>query len=547
MVVAVVCGFALAGCARKEKTEDADVPRGMPDVTETTESGGDAKEGEVPAAEVCSPCCKYEESNPWSRECGDDCCGGSCGECPEGFICADAGYGSNVCFSYDECPKICADWGADCGQGIPFWEADESMTSVICECGTCDDGNPCTDGQCLDDFGVEGGACSYTPNDVNTCDDGDPETTEVCKDGQCVYCEPLCDGKTCADGCGGLCVQCDDGLPCTNNDTCVDGVCIGSTDWPPGTGPKPILVLVLDTSETTQWVSGEGWVWPICHDERQTGFDYSKTRWTLLVEALTGTFNDYWCREDDRLGDPEAEDYMSWPPHFAPMGVEIDGEVQQPDGLIDVYGDQVKFVLMAHDPYVHPGLGPLGSYSYGEDKEHQVLGTWNVGIRNKSAPWGALTGPAVDDSPESMTALAHVLQEQILASRPYGETTTPAVLEDAAFFFSHDEAMVFSAEGDRGDVYAGCRSKHVVLITDGTPSLGVGGDGYSTPVAAAALLPGKGAKLHVVGVEIPGTFEPELYDVIAAAGGTETAVVLESAMDLRPALEAVIEEVLTEE
>lgn len=92
----------------------------------------------------------------------------------------------------------------------------------------CDDGNPCT----INDVCVNG-VCAGMP--IN-CNDGNACTADSCVNGQCVF-TPLPDGSPCNDGnpctiedvciggvCAGIPINCDDGNPCTE-DLCIDGVC----------------------------------------------------------------------------------------------------------------------------------------------------------------------------------------------------------------------------------------------------------------------------------------------------------------------------------
>jgi len=98
--------------------------------------------------------------------------------------------------------------------------------------GDCNDGKPCTSADtCLN------GACTGTPT---VCpDDGDACTMAACTPG--VGCESTtkncddgnkCSGETCdpQSGCTYPAVDgdCNDGLPCTESDSCVDGVCVGT-------------------------------------------------------------------------------------------------------------------------------------------------------------------------------------------------------------------------------------------------------------------------------------------------------------------------------
>ena len=97
-------------------------------------------------------------------------------------------------------------------------------------CGSCDDGNPCTDDSCND------GTCDHKAN-TKPCDDKDLCTIgDVCSDGGCGGDPKNCDdGFACtADTCaGGTCAhnpsdpECDDGTPCTA-DKCTDKGCVST-------------------------------------------------------------------------------------------------------------------------------------------------------------------------------------------------------------------------------------------------------------------------------------------------------------------------------
>ncbi len=139
------------------------------------------------------------------KECGDDGCGGSCGDC----------FGETVCKSgqcvEDTCTPACD--GAECG--------DDGCGG---SCGGCDDGENCVQGEC------QGGGCE-TECDGKECGDdgcggvcGLCANDEVCVQGLCDTggCQPLCGEKECGDdGCGGVCGTCDEGA------NCVQGMCEG--------------------------------------------------------------------------------------------------------------------------------------------------------------------------------------------------------------------------------------------------------------------------------------------------------------------------------
>ena len=151
--------------------------------------------GEV---DVCTPHCL-------DRNCGDDGCGGNCGECDDGLACN----GLETCL------------GGLCLPG-----------KVI----QCDDGNPCTLDQCTEPLG-----CEYSAT-TGSCSDGDVCTLDDhCQQGECTGAAMECnDDNPCTDdqcnpGESGdpVCqfshnaAPCDDGDPYTASDICVEGECLG--------------------------------------------------------------------------------------------------------------------------------------------------------------------------------------------------------------------------------------------------------------------------------------------------------------------------------
>jgi hypothetical protein len=117
-------------------------------------------------------------------------------------------------------------------------------TNDTCSGGNCAGGAPpdCDDSDvCTDDSCVPATGCAHTHNTA-ACEDGNPCTTnDTCSDGVCGGGPPpncdddnVCTDDSCEAGSG--CVNtpnadsCDDGQICTSDDVCIDGVCEGTPD-----------------------------------------------------------------------------------------------------------------------------------------------------------------------------------------------------------------------------------------------------------------------------------------------------------------------------
>ena len=228
---------------------------------------GDCPEGEGcdPFTFLCIPCqpdCMTEQGQ--LKQCGDNGCGGSCGECQEKWVCdEDPNDGDLFYFQCEPCQpncfngngsfKVCGSdgCGGDCGTCPLGTECDETVDPVTCsqcvpkcmlppeliwpmECGPnqcpagcmdvgikpCVIASDCEAGQqCNAETGmcVECGSCGFCPPGY-VCD---VETVIDPKIYVCVPCTPNCSGKECGDnGCGGSCGTCPAGW------NCEDGVCV---------------------------------------------------------------------------------------------------------------------------------------------------------------------------------------------------------------------------------------------------------------------------------------------------------------------------------
>jgi len=148
----------------------------------------------------CAPSCEM-------KTCGDDGCGGSCGDCPFDEFCTGAGTcqaPTTSCSEAADCMGTCLDTGGDfwmCqGQCWPNAEPHSGLFATWLNCV----GEMCgPDATCLDTP-----ACA--------------EPAAQCSSGQCT---PNCTNKQCGDdGCGGTCGGCGADETCGADHQCVPSV-----------------------------------------------------------------------------------------------------------------------------------------------------------------------------------------------------------------------------------------------------------------------------------------------------------------------------------
>ena len=211
-------GQCIPDCGAKQCGDDGcggvcgDCPPAAPNCIDSTGQCTDA----------CIPNCAL-------KQCGDDGCGGSCGECPPTAPNCDPS--NNLCTAL--CIPTCGD--VECG-------SDGCGGS----CGVCDSNAPyCIEGLCYaDPEGTCLPACDGKQCGANGCGGNCgvcPPTAPTCIDGLCGgICQANCSGKQCGDdGCGGSCGECPDWAPSCVQNFCVDDCvpdCIGKVCGDDGCG-----------------------------------------------------------------------------------------------------------------------------------------------------------------------------------------------------------------------------------------------------------------------------------------------------------------------
>jgi type IV pilus assembly protein PilY1 len=314
--------------------------------------------------------------------------------------------------------------------------------------------------------------------------------------------------------------------------------------------PAPNVLLLVDSSGSMEFKT-DG-TFPACVPGDSNS---EKSRWIDLVEVMTGTFDadTYSCWAQDRsspgfqsefsLGGQPPYDFgyvnpyhralsgncvygpgvrpalnnpYDWPDGAVNRFPFVAGEVvrppeadlgshvpcatfdQAPDGLLDIYRDQVRFGLMTFDARVGSGTGVtsgLADYVSGMD------GNWSyflgnapvtghpancafdmvqeVGARNAAAPpWeGRMIAFGPPGNTDNIDRNRRI-QEVLLSTRPYGATPIAGQLHDAREFLWNDtsidpldSATEFGPTNDPNWRASNCRKTILVLLTDGEPNM----------------------------------------------------------------------------
>jgi type IV pilus assembly protein PilY1 len=263
--------------------------------------------------------------------------------------------------------------------------------------------------------------------------------------------------------------------------------------------PAPNVLLLVDTSGSMEYKIDGSEV--SCSPGNPAGTN-EKSRWIQVIEALTGTIDNYSCEKIDRLstafrdgvyrlnGQPPYDYNYTVPFHRALSNgcaampgvlpgpnafVYPTGAIsfkhyasmtpctfsQQPDGIIDNFGALVRFGLMTFDTSTDPGTGVNGT---SPNLATGIAGTWSyvvgssvkgapikcdltdqeVGARNAAAP--AWEGRMVNFGNPSTGLSANLTKAQqiediIRATRPFGATPIAGMLKDAEDFFRNDQSI----------------------------------------------------------------------------------------------------------
>ncbi|MEO6600728.1 MAG: hypothetical protein ABIQ16_12695, partial [Polyangiaceae bacterium] len=299
----------------------------------------------------------------------------------------------------------------------------------------------------------------------------------------------------------------------------------------------PNVLLLVDTSGSMEYKTSSN-VFPVCRYDANGVINNApaiseKSRWTDLVEVLTGSITNYQCQTLDRGSasfkneykvalSNSPYDFLYANPYHRPLsGGCAPGPgtisttnpalfltnafnyhqynsvntacdfVQSPDGILDAFQDGVRFGLMTFDTDPSPSPAELGTYSYvaSGTSSHVAKPTgcatfspMEVGARNASAPpWEGRLIPFGNPEPGNLDYKTKnsQIQQVLRATRPYGATPIAGMLSDARDFLWNDNSLdpVDSTQrfGPNQDPYGACRKSVILLLSDGQPNMDLHG------------------------------------------------------------------------
>ncbi|MCO4760992.1 MAG: hypothetical protein KC502_05775 [Myxococcales bacterium] len=228
--------------------------------------------------------------------------------------------------------------------------------------------------------------------------------------------------------------------------------------------------------------------------------------------------------------------------HFTPVGTHGG------DGILSQFSNAAKFSLLTMDNILNKDTSATGGFSYAQPMS-SYWGDINLGAAD---PYGSGTNsvpiPRPDGSVARLNAIA-AIKTNLPTIKPVGGTPLAALIQDIAAYFGpsafqdkHFQTTI--VDPINGDPYFECRPRFAVLFTDGGANLHTGAtDGRAAAVQAAAALWTTGVALYVVVPGAGGVLQADLdfADEIAAAGGTQQAWRVSTALELSKALKGVLQ------
>jgi hypothetical protein len=288
-------------------------------------------------------------------------------------------------------------------------------------------------------------------------------------------------------------------------------------------GAKPLILILLDTSASMEYLPDWNYVIPDCATDFNPTFGaHTKSKLIMAQELLTGTFENYWCQytyppELQKI--PSLNGFTSAPgilnglfPHAMPCaGMAADActnPTQKADGLMDILRDRARFSLMTTDSWPQWQYTNDGMWSYPQkakilpttsDLAKQIkpwLGDNRINLGVKNARWGDPDFPnewdgtrwVINDenagrsqtnhgqlvpppATDVLTDLRHqnrVAQAEVIRATTAWGSPLAAMFNDVYYFFKDDpDVKAYDPSTGQGDPLYECRTKIIIWISDG--------------------------------------------------------------------------------
>lgn len=201
-------------------------------------------------------------------------------------------------------------------------------------------------------------------------------------------------------------------------------------------------------------------------------YQFQKSRAVQAREVLGGRFDNFWCEEVSRTGagDFFTLDNASPIPHFEPR---YSSQLTE-SGLLFLNRDFVRFGFFPLDTE----RSSNDEWSWPQTAQDWEEDNWNLGVRDERATvtpavWvGDLSDP--EEGKRRVSSIERSLSEFI----PYGGTPLAAAFADInAYLGDTPNTTVLdkhilpkSVANPTGDTFSACRSKEIILISDGFPT-----------------------------------------------------------------------------
>ncbi len=219
---------------------------------------------------------------------------------------------------------------------------------------------------------------------------------------------------------------------------------------------------------------------PVCTN--RTNRVNERNLWIDLVDTMTGDYtstNVYTCNELNRPN-RNAPDANYIYPHY----VNTTNGTKNQNGILDTYGNQLRFGLMTSDT-IHTiynysnkyqssfnslelvslmnwqgdfSYGPLNSFTFASDI-NQTVYNFNLGVKNESATgFGRLIPLGSNNS--TSTSIANAIDSELSIMRPYGNSSIAAMIHDYEYYLSNHPDITTN------DTNKDCRQQYAILIVE---------------------------------------------------------------------------------